>query len=92
MKYRGSIDSYLGTLQNLQENNELHRHKEAVKPFLNIPLKVISEEHKRRRSNFRFDQGPATNKKSSNPLEYNYPTIQIPNSVLSSAVKSDSYS
>ena len=96
VKYRGSIDSYLGTLQNLQEKNELHRHKEAVKPFLNIPLKLISEEHARRRSNFRFDQEPATNKKSNNPLEYNIPRIPnpllFPNSALSSAIKSDSYS
>ena len=83
MKYRGSIDSYLGTLQNLQEKNELHRHKEAVKPFLNIPLKVISEEHAGRRNNFRFDQEPATNKKSSNPLEYNIPRIISKSSYIS---------
>ena len=83
MKYRGSIDSYLSTLQNLQEKNELHRHKEAVKPFLNIPLKVISEEHAGRRNNFRFDQEPATNKKSSNPLEYNIPRIISKSSYIS---------
>ena len=83
MKYRGSIDSYLGTLQNLQEKNELHRHKEAVKLFLSIPLKVISEEHAGRRSNFRFDQEPAANKKSSNPLEYNIPRIISKSSYIS---------